>query len=197
MTRAEVITRFRASGPAGARRGDHDLNPGLDSADRLTRAAVLVPLVERPGELSVLLTQRTAHLRDHAGQISFPGGRIEADDASPEAAALREVEEEIGLPPARVDIVGRLDDYETRTGFCVTPVVGIVMAPLRLRLDEHEVAEAFELALAFILDPANHQLHSRELGGKMLRFHAFSYHDRYIWGATAGILINLYEVLSG
>ena len=193
MTRQEVIARFAAGIAVGApRRAGGATMPTTG----LTPAAVLVPLVERPEELTVLLTLRTDHLRDHAGQISFPGGRIEPGDGSPEAAALRETEEEIGLPPARFDVIGRLDDYDTRTGFAVTPVVGMVSPPLGLRLDAREVAETFEVPLAFILDPANHERHNKKLGGAKRMFHVIPYESRYIWGATAGILVNLYEVLS-
>lgn len=162
----------------------------------LTPAAVLVPLVDRGDELTVLLTLRTDHLRDHAGQISFPGGRIEGADDSPEAAALRETEEEIGLLSARIDVIGRLDNYETRTGFAVTPVVGIVTPPLRLRLDALEVAEIFEVPLAYILDPINHKRPDNKVDGKTGEYHVITYESWYIWGLTAGILVNLYEVLS-
>ncbi len=187
MTRQEVIARF-ASGLTGRSRQ-------TSGAGGLTLAAVLVPLVQRQQELTVLLTLRAEEMRDHAGQISFPGGHIEPGDRTPEAAALRETEEEIGLPPEQIEVVGRLDDYDTRTGFSVTPVVALVSPPLELRLDGHEVAETFEVPLAFFLDPANHERHSKELGGRMRTFHAIRYQNRYIWGATAGILINLYEVL--
>ena len=135
-------------------RGDHDLNPGMAPPDqKLTPAAVLVPLVDRADELTVLLTQRTEHLRDHAGQVSFPGGRIEPNDPSHEAAALREAEEEVGLPSDRVDLIGRLDRYVTRTGFEVVPVIGIVNPPFPIRPDPFEVAEVFEVPLRFLADP--------------------------------------------
>ena len=162
----------------------------------LTPAAVLVPLVDRGDELTVLLTLRTDHLRDHAGQISFPGGRIEGADDSPEAAALRETEEEIGRLSARIEVIGRLDNYETRTGFAVTPVVGIVTLPLRLRLDALEVAEIFEVPLAYILDPINHKQPDNKVDGERGEHHVITYESWYIWGLTAGILVNLYEVLS-
>ncbi len=190
MTRQEVIARFAAGmAPAAPRRA------GAIGTTGLTPAAVLVPLVERSEELTVLLTLRTDHLRDHAGQISFPGGRIEPGDGSPEAAALRETEEEIGLSRAQIDIIGRLDDYDTRTGFAVMPMVGMVSPPLGLRLDATEVAETFEVPLSFVLDPANHERHRKKLGGRMRTFHVILYGSRYIWGVTAGILVNLYEVL--
>lgn len=190
MTRQEVVARFAAT-PGAPRRAGAAAMPTTG----LTPAAVLVPLVERSQELTVLLTLRTDHLRDHAGQISFPGGHIESGDGSPEEAALRETEEEIGLTRAQIDIIGRLDDYDTRTGFAVTPVVGMVSPPLGLRLDASEVAETFEVPLSFVLDPANHERHRKKLGGRMRTFHVILYESRYIWGATAGILVSLYEVL--
>jgi len=179
-------------------RGDHDLNPDMVSPPRvgLRPAAVLVPLVDHKGGMSVLLTQRTAHLSAHAGQISFPGGRIEEGDADAIAAALRETEEEVGLGRERVSVVGRLDTYVTGTGFEITPIVGIVAPPFALALDPFEVAEAFEVPLAFVLDRRNHQRVERESGGRSRCFFVLPYEDRNIWGATAGILVNLAEVLA-
>lgn len=168
-----------------------------DSASQLTRAAVLVPLVVRDVTISVLLTKRTDHLHHHPGQISFPGGRFEEGDASLLATALRETEEEIGLCPDRIDILGLLPDYLTGTGFQVTPVVGLVTPPLDLKLDDFEVAEVFEVPLDHFLDPANHQRRSREFDGKVRHFDAMPYGDYYIWGATAGMLLSLYHVLHG
>jgi 8-oxo-dGTP pyrophosphatase MutT (NUDIX family) len=177
-------------------RGDHDLNPDFYEPGRaLTEAAVLVPIVTRGEGPTVLLTQRTDHLNDHAGQISFPGGRLDPGDANARAAALRETEEEIGLPHAHVRLVGRLDTYVTRTGFEVTPLIGLVAPPFALTLDSFEVAEAFEVPLAFFLDPANRKTDSRLYQGKERHFFAFPYGERYIWGATAGMLVNLAEVL--
>lgn len=176
-------------------RGDHDLNPDLKPLGELTRAAVLVPLVDRPEGMTVLLTQRTDHLHDHAGQVSFPGGRVEAQDADAVATALRETQEEIGLSPAQVDVVGQLDDYVVRTGFLVRPVVAIVAPPFELSLDEFEVADVFEVPLSFVLDPGNHQRRSRVWQGRERFFYVLPFEDRYIWGATAGMLINLYEAL--
>ena len=179
-------------------RGDHDLNPDLyDPGLRLIPAAVLVPIVDRSAEPTVLLTRRTDHLNDHAGQISFPGGRVDPGDADAEAAALRETSEEVGLNASAVRLVGRLDTYVTRTGFEVTPVVGLVSPPLTLRLDEFEVAEVFEVPLAFILDHGSRRTHSRVFEGKQRFFYAYPYGDHYIWGATAGMLSNLAEVLNG
>ena len=177
-------------------RGDHDLNPGMAPPDqKLTPAAVLVPLVDRADELTVLLTQRTEHLRDHAGQVSFPGGRVEPNDPSHEAAALREAEEEVGLPSDRVDLIGRLDRYVTRTGFEVVPVIGIVNPPFPIRPDPFEVAEVFEVPLRFLADPKNHQKHSRYYKGTRRSFYAMPYNGYYIWGATAGMLVNLSQAL--
>ncbi len=161
----------------------------------LVPAAVLVPLVAHPGGMTVLLTQRTAHLSHHAGQVSFPGGRIEEADDDPLAAALRETEEEIGLAPERVDILGWLDDYVTGTGFRITPAVGLIRPPFALTPDPFEVAEVFEVPLDFILDSANHKRHTRLVEGRERRYHAIPYGERYIWGATAGMLINLFEIL--
>ncbi|MGH6620299.1 MAG: CoA pyrophosphatase, partial [Alphaproteobacteria bacterium] len=157
--------------------------------------AVLVPIVERREGLTVLLTQRTDHLSAHAGQISFPGGRLEATDAGLEAAALRETEEEVGLRRDRIEVVGQLDLYVTRTGFEVTPVVGIVTPPFSLTPDPFEVADVFEVPLPFIIDPANHLKQSRLHNGIQRQFYVLPYDNRYIWGATAGMLVNLSEVL--
>jgi 8-oxo-dGTP pyrophosphatase MutT (NUDIX family) len=196
---AHAIAGERGSDPAtvAAVRGDHSLVPGgAPPAVALTPAAVLVPLVMRPEGLAVLLTQRTAHLTAHAGQVSFPGGSIEPEDADSIAAALRETEEEVGLPRDYVEVIGRLDTYVTSTGFEVTPVVGLVRAPYPSKPDPFEVAEVFEVPLDFILDPVNHERHSRELKGRMRSFYVVPYRNRYIWGATAGMLVNLAEVLT-
>jgi 8-oxo-dGTP pyrophosphatase MutT (NUDIX family) len=173
--------------------GDQDARP---QASVLKAAAVLLPIVARPEELTVLFTRRTAHLRAHSGQISFPGGRVEGRDASAEETALRETHEEIGLARTRIELLGRLADYHTRTGFRVTPVVGLVSLPFVLSLDAHEVDEAFEVPLSFLLDPANHQRHSREFQGRQVQYYAISYRDYYIWGATAGMLVNFYRHLA-
>ena len=187
-----------AGAPAANRRGDHDLNDaGMRPNPPLVPAAVLVPLVERAAGYTVLLTQRSADLSNHAGQISFPGGRIEENDGSPELAALREAEEEIGLTADFVDVIGDLDIYEVRTGFEVFPIVGLVRMGFDLKLDHGEVADVFEVPLSFVLDPGNHHRQGRTFYGKMRYFYVLPFEDRYIWGATAGMLINLYEVLSG
>lgn len=159
-------------------------------------AAVLVPLVDRPGGLTILLTRRTEHLANHAGQISFPGGRLEEEDDGPIACALREAEEETGLPPDRVDVLGTLDDYVTVTNFRIVPVVGLVHPPFDLNPDPFEVAEAFEVPLDFFLDAANHVKVARTVEGRPRPYYAMPYGDYYIWGATAGMLLNLYRVLA-
>ncbi len=163
----------------------------------LTPAAVLLPVVVRPEELTVLFTQRTAHLHDHAGQVSFPGGRREVSDPSPVFTALRETTEEIGLASERVEVLGLLPEYRTGTGFSVTPVVGLVHPPFELAPDSFEVAEIFETPLSFLLDPANHQRHSIEVGGIVRQYYAMPYQGHFIWGATAGMLVSLYRLLLG
>ena len=178
-----------------ARRGDHDLNPDMAPTRALIPAAVLVGLVERPVGMSVLFTKRTAHLTDHAGQIAFPGGRVDASDADAVAAALREAEEEVGLPRGNVEMIGRLDTYVTRTGFEVTPCVGFVSPPGSYRADPFEVAEVFEVPLSFFRAPQSRKLESRMFQGKQRFFYAYPWNDYYIWGATAGMLNNLIEVL--
>jgi 8-oxo-dGTP pyrophosphatase MutT (NUDIX family) len=182
--------------PSGGKpRGDHDLNPGTLPEKALTPAAVLIPIVEREDELTVLFTRRTGHLANHAGQISFPGGHMEEEDETPEHAALRETEEEIGLGGDHVDIIGRLENYVTRTGFDIAPVVGMVRPPFELKPDANEVEEVFEVPLSFLLNPANHQRHRRVHEGNERFFHAMPYRDYFIWGVTAGMLVNLYRVL--
>jgi len=143
-----------------------------------------------------LLTQRTAHLKDHPGQISFPGGRCELADGSPADTALREADEEIGLSSAHIEIAGYLPEYLTSTGFRVTPVVAMITPPFELRLDAFEVEEAFEVPLSFLLDPANHQQHSLHYRGKLRHYYAMPYGDYFIWGATAGMIMSLYRALA-
>jgi 8-oxo-dGTP pyrophosphatase MutT (NUDIX family) len=174
-------------------RGDHDLDPNPRGHDTggLRRASVLVPLIDRADGLTVLLTERTQHLTDHAGQIAFPGGRQEPEDVDEIDAALRETEEEIGLPRGFVRVIGRLDTYVTSTRFSVTPVVGLIRPPFPLRPDPHEVADVFEVPLSFIADPVNHERRSREFHGRTRHFYVLPFEQRYIWGATAGMLVNL------
>jgi 8-oxo-dGTP pyrophosphatase MutT (NUDIX family) len=168
----EVVARMRASLPA-----------------RRTPAAVLVPLVEREGGMTVLLTQRAATLKDHAGQISFPGGRIEPGDADAWHAALREAQEEIGLAPSLVEFAGYLPDHVVISGFRVTPVVGFVKPEYQLRIAAAEVHDVFEVPLDFILDAANHKTRQRQIGELTVDIHDIPYGGRNIWGATAGMLM--------
>ena len=159
-------------------------------------AAVLVPIVNQPGGLTLMFTQRTAHLHDHAGQISFPGGRVDEGDSDRIATALREAQEETGLSPSRVEIIGRLPEYDIPSGFRVTPVVGWVEPPLNLKPDPFEVADVFEVPLGFFLDPANHQRHSDVKNGRIRYYYSMPYGERNIWGATAGMLHSLYQILT-
>lgn len=168
-----------------------------DRSQPPTPAAALVPVIDRPGGGTILLTERTQHLHYHAGQISFPGGRVEPEDENPVATALRETEEEIGLERGFVEIVGYLDRYKTGTGFLVTPVVGLVSVGFSLSLDEFEVADIFEVPLDYILDATNHRRETRYFDGIERSFDVIEYENRYIWGATAGMLIDLYEKISG
>jgi 8-oxo-dGTP pyrophosphatase MutT (NUDIX family) len=163
----------------------------------LRRAAVLVPIVRRPAGLTVLLTQRTEHLTNHAGQVSFPGGRAEEDDSSPIETALRETEEEIGLTRRHVEIIGVLPDHVTASAYIVTPVVGLVTPPFDLTAESNEVADIFEVPLQFLMDGMNHQRMSFELpdGGGRRSFYAMPYERFFIWGATAGMLRNLFHLL--
>jgi 8-oxo-dGTP pyrophosphatase MutT (NUDIX family) len=184
---------------APARRGDLDLDPAVWERAGIVAsrpAAVLIPVVDHPVP-SVILTLRTPDLTSHAGQIAFPGGKIDPHDQSPVAAALREAEEEIGLPPTFVEPLGYLDLYLTFSGFRILPTVARVEPGYALTLNRSEVAEAFEVPLAFLMEPANHQRHSRDWKGIAREYYAMPYGDRYIWGVTAGILRNLYERLYG
>ena len=183
----------RRAPPALSVYGDDDVERQVWA---VTPASVLVPIVTHAGGLTVLFTQRTAQLRAHSGQVSFPGGRAEPGDASPEFTALRETQEEIGLAPERVEVLARMPEYLTRTGYRVTPVIGLVAPPLGLAPDSREVAEAFEVPLAFLLDSSNHRRETRELGGRAVGFWVMQYGERRIWGATAGMLVNLYRMLA-
>ena len=195
-------TRLDFDVPAGLLNPDIIPQSGDPGTDRMLEiiareqpirpAAVLIPVVDHE-EPTVLLTLRSAHLADHAGQISFPGGKIEATDASPLDTALREAEEEIGLGQAFVDPIGYLGVYGTSFGFRILPTVARVQPGFKLKINRSEVDDAFEVPLAFLMDPANHQLHSREFRGVERTYYAMPYAERYIWGATAGILRVLYE----
>ncbi len=168
-----------------------------DPARALTPAAVLVPLVAHPEGMRLLLTKRTAHLHDHAGQISFPGGRVDPEDQDEIATALRETEEEIGLARRHIEVIGRLPDYLTGTGFQVAPVVALVHPPFELLADTFEVAEIFTVPLAYLMNGAHHERRSAEFPNRPGRrsFYAMPYEDYFIWGATAGMLRNLYHFL--
>ena len=194
--------RLRFDVPPGLSDASVAAPSGDDGTDRMLKiiaqerpirpAAVLIPVVDHPRP-TVLLTQRSAHLNDHAGQISFPGGKIEATDASPLDAALREAFEEIGLDREFVDPIGYLDLYATGFGFRILPTVARIKPGFSLRISEAEVESAFEVPLAFLMDPANHQLHRKEFRGMERSYYAMPFEERYIWGATAGILRVLYE----
>jgi 8-oxo-dGTP pyrophosphatase MutT (NUDIX family) len=187
--------RRRLARPAAASLYISDDRAERDQA-AVTVAAVLVPIIARPEGFTVLFTRRTAHLKAHSGQISFPGGRAEAGDSSPQHTALREAQEEIGLAPARVEVLGQLPEYNTRTGFRVTPVIGLIQPPLELVPDAREVDEVFEVPLAFLLDPANHRHESRQIGARVATYYVIEHQGRTIWGATAGMLVNLYRHLA-
>jgi 8-oxo-dGTP pyrophosphatase MutT (NUDIX family) len=177
--------------PLLPRRGDYDLNPDIEriAARELAPSAVLVPVVRRL-EPTVLLTLRTEHLARHAGQVSFPGGRLHEGDASLIATALRETREETGIDSELVDVAGFLDPYETGTGFAILPVIGVIEEGFSLRPNPQEVAEIFEVPLAFFLDPENCERGTGEWQGRTRAFYAFRYKQHYIWGATAAILVN-------
>ena len=186
-------------GPHGANDyGDHRLNPDLAPLflnARLRDAAVLIPVVDRGGEASVILTKRTEKLRSHSGQIAFPGGRLDPTDPTPEFAALRETEEEIGLGADFIEVVGRMPDYLSGSGFRIAPVLSVVKPGFRLAINEDEVDDAFEVPLSFLMDPANHNRESRIWQDRERFFYTMPFGDRYIWGITAGIIRALYERL--
>jgi 8-oxo-dGTP pyrophosphatase MutT (NUDIX family) len=183
----------------GVRRGDLDLDPALwerAGVSATKPASVLVPIVDRSAP-TVLLTQRTADLTSHAGQVAFPGGRIDPADESPVAAALREAKEEVGLAPTLVEPIGYLDLYLTFSGFRILPTVARVKPEFTLTLNPGEVTEAFEVPLEFLMNPANHQRKTRDWKGIARDYYAMPFGDHYIWGVTAGILRNLYERVCG
>ena len=188
--------------PEPALDGAADIDAWLDGMpederpEKLKLAAVLMPLIDHADGMTVLLTQRTAHLSAHAGQISFPGGRFEAGDGTPENTALRETEEEIGLTRAHIEVLGRLSVRETGTGYRVVPVVGVITPPFPVTPDPQEVAEVFEVPLSFVLDPANHRFETRIMSGVQRQFYSVLYGDYYIWGLTARLLVNLSQRLA-
>lgn len=201
--RAEILAHIDAEAPKPQRilevvgaevRGDHDLNPDdwADPEDKpdLRLAAVLVPIVEHDDGATVLLTRRADHLNSHSGQVAFPGGKLEPGE-TPVEAALREAEEEIGLDPAHVEVVGFIDPYETGTGFRILPVISFVRPGFELKAAPGEVAEIFEVPLSFLLNEDNHERHSVFWKGKRRAYYAMPYRGHYIWGATAGMIRNL------
>ncbi len=188
----------RVQQDAGGIGGDHVLNPDFATfmaQAKLRDAAVLVPVVDRGPESTLLLTQRTETLRNHSGQIAFPGGSIDPDDGTADRAALREAHEEIGLAGERARIVGHLPRYLTGSGFSITPVLAVVNTPLDLDPDPGEVADIFEVPLSFLMDPANHRRESRLINGRERFYYAMPYGERFIWGITAGIIRGVYERL--
>ena len=178
--------------PASGDQGTDQMLAILAREQPIRPAAVLIPVVDH-SQPTVLLTQRSAHLNEHAGQISFPGGKIDAADASPLETALREAEEEIGLDRDFIDPIGYLDVYGTSFGFRILPTVARVRPGFKLQINASEVDDAFEVPLAFLMNPANHQRHAKEFRGMERTYYAMPYEERYIWGATAGILRVLYE----
>ncbi len=210
MNRDDILERLAAGGlPVGSEasrakmrgeRSDFDLHPhgrpGYVAGRKLKPAGVLVGIVNRQAGPTVLLTQRTAHLKKHAGQISFPGGGWEERDPHLEATALRETEEEIGLHPQDIEVLGQLSLYETSTAYGVTPIVGWVEPPIKLVADPFEVAEVFEVPLGWIMDRGNHRQESRVRNGRRTHYYVLPYKNRFIWGATAGMLVNLVDILT-
>jgi len=178
--------------------GDHSFNPDhprLAGQRMLRDAAVLIPVVDHGSEASVILTKRAETLSDHKGQVAFPGGRIDPGDISPEAAALREAQEEIGLDPGHVEVIGRLPDYKTGSGYRIAPVLSIVRPGFHLTINPHEVDTAFEVPLRFLMDPANHAQESREFNRQLWTYYDMPYGGQRIWGVTAGIIRTVYERL--
>jgi len=190
--------RLHGAPPEVPSRSDDDLNPQarmIPVGEVPRPAAVLVPLVPRDDGLHMLLTQRQPHMRQHAGQVAFPGGRIDDNDPDPIAAALRETEEETGILPGFVEPLGFLDTYLTSTNYRVVPVVGIVRPGFTVSPQDAEVADVFEVPLAFLMNPNHHERHSREWQGLQRHYYAMPWQERYIWGATAGMIRNLYSLM--
>jgi len=195
---AKRALRVAPSRPTSTTAGDHVLSPGfLHDGAAYRDAAVLIPVVAHAGAATVILTERTSHLSAHAGQIAFPGGKIDVGDADPTAAALREAEEEIGLERSAVTVAGTLDPYLSRTGYRIVPVLARVEPGYRLTLNHNEVADVFEVPLAFLMTPGNHKRASRVFMGRERYFYEMPFGERYIWGVTAGIIRGLYEQVYG
>jgi 8-oxo-dGTP pyrophosphatase MutT (NUDIX family) len=197
-TREELQRRLAAMPPIEQLLGLDDLEKlNALSQKALRDAAVLILVVNHADGPTVVFTVRTAHLQDHAGQVSFPGGRVDPEDGTPERTALREAEEEIGVVPDRIEVLGRLPVYRTGTGFSVTPVVAWAEPPLEYRPDPHEVEAVFEVPLAFLLDPANHRYESAFFKGAIRKYWAVPYGERFIWGATAAMLVMFQRLVAG
>lgn len=197
LAKARLLVHPASVDAPGSGPSDYDLNPEMtdQTAHPLIPAAVLVPVIMQ-NPMKVLLTERTAHLNAHAGQIAFPGGKIDAGDLDARAAALREAREEIGLDPSLVETLGYVEPYRTGTGYIITPVVAFVSAAFTPQPDPAEVAEAFTVPLAFLMNENNHKIDRREWRGKTRQFYAMPFEQRYIWGATAGIIRALYRRLT-
>ncbi|MGE5616687.1 MAG: CoA pyrophosphatase [Bacillota bacterium] len=197
LGRDAIVARLRTMPPAEQLLTEDDVERRrLNDSGALKPAAVLLLLVNHDAGPSIVFTQRTLHLADHAGQISFPGGRFTAEDGTPERTALREAEEEIGISPARIEVLGRLPEYNTSTGYLVTPVVGWIEPPVSYRPDPHEVDEVFEVPLEFLVDTRNHRYESAFYRGALRRYWAMPYGERFIWGATAAMLVTFARVLA-
>ena len=204
--RARAATRLLIKPPANAFdpeiipvMGDHRLAEMLAPEDgaRHRPAAVLIPIVARPEGATILLTKRAAHLKDHAGQVAFPGGKMDQHETDPIQTAIREAEEEIGLGQRYIETIGYLEPYLSSTGFRIVPVVAAIDPSHHLSLDLNEVETTFEVPLTFLMNPAHHETHSREWRGALRHYYAMPYKDYYIWGVTAGIIRNLYEKVYG
>jgi 8-oxo-dGTP pyrophosphatase MutT (NUDIX family) len=195
--RAEIAARLASHPPLDQLLTADDLEKQLANSRRpLKSAAVLLLVVNHSAGPTVLFTQRTAHLANHAGQISFPGGGCDEGDCTPEGTALREAEEEVGVAAERIEILGRLPEYRTVTGFAITPVVGWAEPPITYRPDPHEVAEVFEVPLGFLLDASNHRHESAFFKGRIRQYWAMPYGERFIWGATAGMLVTFQRIMT-
>ena len=205
MRAENLIARLNAGQNNIGIRSNEDAQPDNRSAEggnikaenktNLTRAAVLVPIISRDDGLQVLLTKRTEHLKNHPGQISFPGGSVDDTDLDAQHTALRETEEEVGLDPSHVEIIGELDQYIVGTGYLVSPIIGLIKPPFKLIRQEDEVAEIFEVPLDFLIEPKNFKRYAREFNGTVHHHFSLTWQSYFIWGATAGMLRNLSERL--
>jgi 8-oxo-dGTP pyrophosphatase MutT (NUDIX family) len=191
-------SRVSGGGDVPAGRSDFELNPemaALTKDEHKQPAAVLIPVIEEGFQASILFTQRTDEMPTHPGQISFPGGKMDAVDSNLVDTALREAHEEIGLEGRFIDTIGFLDDYVTSTGYRISPLVAVIRPGYTITPDNSEVADVFDVPLSFLMEPQNHEMHSREWRGTQRKYYAMPYENRFIWGATAGMLRNLYEWL--